>query len=251
MKRSLFYSVLILIPLLLVPITIVEAQRFTSASYIIDWGNFNITSGKKSSTNYSLTDTVGQNGPGAFTSSGYTVESGFQYIYNTLTKFSFSVDKLSINLGTLIPGIGSTDTNIITISTPSGHGYQVIASENHPLSLTSGTTIPDTSCDANSCSENTSGLWTNNNSYGFGFNVIGINSSGVVTGIGTSNIFANSNYFRRFSSVSQQESGQTVMTEIKPVKNHSARVSYKALISGVQAAGSYQNSIIFTAIPNY
>lgn len=229
----------------------IVAQRFTSASYIIDWGTFNITSGKKSSTNYSLTDTVGQNAPGAFNSDGYIVQSGFQYIYNTLTQFTFSVDKLSINLGTLVPGIGSTDTNIITVSTPSGHGYQIIASENHPLSISSGTTIPDTRCDSNSCSNSTSGPWINNDTFGFGFNAIGINSSAVTTGIGTSSIFSDSNYFRSFADISQQEPGQTIMTENKPVKDHSARISYKALISVVQTAGFYQNSIIFTAIPIY
>ena len=227
------------------------AQHFTSASYIIDWGNFNITSGKKSSTNYSLTDTVGQNAPGAFNSAGYTVQSGFQYIYNTLIQFSFSVSKLSINLGTLVPGVGSTDTNIITISTPSGHGYQIIASENHPLSLLNGITIPDTRCNSNSCSDTTSGPWTNSNAFGFGFNAIGINSSAVATGVGTSNIFIDSTFFRSFADISHQEPGQTIMTETKPVKNHSARISYKALISAVQSAGFYQNSIIFTAVPNY
>lgn len=251
MKNKLLLLVLILpISYLLFPI-LSFAQHFTSASYIIDWGNFNMTAGKKSSTNYSLTDTVGQNAPGAFTAAGYIVQSGFQYIYNTFNKFSFSVDKLSIGLGTLVAGVGSTDTNVITVTTPSGRGYQILVSENHPLALISGTTIPDTRCDANSCSNTVSGPWISNTAYGFGFNAIGINSSGVATGVGTSSIFTNNTYFRSFATISEQEPSQTIMTENKPVKNHSARISYQALISAVQSAGFYQNSIIFTAIPNY
>lgn len=225
---------------------VVNAQHFTSASYIIDWGNFNITSGKKTSTNYSLTDTVGQNAPGPYQSTGYIVKSGFQYIYETFNQFTFVIDNLDINLGTLVAGVASTATNTITISTPSGHGYQILTQYNHPLSLTSGTTIPDTSCDSGLCTPSLSAVWNSTSAYGFGYNVIGINSSAVATGIGTSSYFGNSTYFRPFSST-----GRVVMSEVSPVQNRSARVSYKTNISTVQAAGNYQASIIFTAVPHY
>ncbi|MBI2465293.1 hypothetical protein HYV64_04075 [Candidatus Shapirobacteria bacterium] len=224
----------------------VSAQHFTSSSYIIDWGNFNITSGKKASTNYSLTDTVGQNAPGPYQSTGYKVKSGFQYIYETFNQLSFVIDNLDISLGSLTAGIASTATNTVTISTPSGHGYQILTQYNHPLSLTSGTTIPNTSCDSGLCTPTSSAVWSSAAIYGFGFNVIGINSSAVATGIGTSNFFSNSTYFRPFSST-----GQVVMSESSPVQNRSARVSYKTNISSTQSAGSYQNAIIFTAVPNY
>lgn len=222
------------------------AQHFTSASYIIDWGNFNITSGKKVSTNYSLTDTVGQNAPGPYQSAGYKIKSGFQYIYETFNQLTFVIDNLDINLGTLVAGVASTATNVITISTPSGHGYQILTQYNHPLALTSGTTIPDTRCDAGNCTISSAQVWNSSSTYGFGYNVIGINSSGVATGIGTSNFFSGSTAYRPFSSI-----GQVIMSEISPVQNHSARVSYKTNISSTQAAGHYQSAIIFTAVPNY
>lgn len=225
---------------------VVNAQHFTSASYIIDWGNFNITSGKKASTNYSLTDTVGQNAPGPYQSAGYKVKSGFQYIYETFNQLTFVIDDLDINLGTLVAGVASTATNIITISTPSGHGYQILTQYNHPLSLTSGTTIPDTRCDTGNCTPISAKTWTSASIYGFGYNVIGINSSGVATGVGTSDYFGSSTAYRPFSS-----SGKVAMSETVPVQNHSARVSYKTNISSVQSAGNYQSAIIFTAVPNY
>jgi hypothetical protein len=227
------------------------AQHFSSSDYIIDWGNFNITSGQKNSPNYSLTDTVGQNAPGPYTSNGFILKSGFEYIYDTFNQFSFSIDNLAINLGSLTPQVGSTATNIITITTPSGHGYQVMAQENHPLSQSLGITIPDTACNVGTtCTDTTANVWNSASAYGFGFNAIGINNSAVATGIGTSNYFLDSTYFRPFDPVPPKTS-QIVMSETSPVKNRSARVSYKANISTLQAAGSYQNSIIFTAIPKY
>jgi hypothetical protein len=212
-----------------------RAQHFESSSYIIDWGNFNITSGRKNSANYSLTDTVGQNAPGAYSKNGYTIKSGFQYIYNTFNEFSFSIDNLNITLGDLVPGIGSTDTNIITVTTPSGHGYQVMSRYNHPLVNEYGTTIPDIS----------PGNWTSNTIYGFGFNVIGINNTAPL------NYFANSDYYRPFSLIPE-----TIMSEDNPIINstfkyHSAQVSYKANISAIQPPGNYENSIIFIAVPKY
>jgi hypothetical protein len=244
MKYSLF--LLFTVYCLLFTAGHVSGQHFSSSSYIIDWGNFNITSGRKSSTNYSLTDTVGQNAPGQYNSSGYIVKSGFQYIYDTFNKLTFTIDELNINLGSLVAGVDSTATSIITISTPSGHGYQIMAQYNHSLSLLSGTTIPDTSCDSGSCTPSSSSVWNNTSTYGFGYNTIGINSSQVNTGIGTSNYFTDNTYYRPFSTT-----GQIAMSENSPVKNRSARVTYKANISALQPAGNYQNSIIYTAVPKY
>lgn len=231
----------------------INAQSFTSTSYQIQFGNFNMTSGKKTSANYSLTDTVGQNAPGQFDSNGYVLKSGFQYIYDTINQFSFKIDNLAINFGSLVPNIGSTATNNITITTPSGHGYEIITTENHPL-LNNGIIIPDTTCNVSTtCTESTSGVWDTNSVYGFGFKAVGINSSNVATGVGTSNIFPfpDQNYYRQFANSATQETGQILMTESKPVKEHSSRITYKINISANQAAGEYENSISFIAIPKY
>ena len=231
-------SLLIIACYIFTPPHLCLAQHFVSPSYIINWGNFNITSGKKTSTNYFLTDTVGQNSPGQYNSTGYKVKSGFQYIYDTFNQFTFTISDLNINLGTIAAGVATTATNTISISTPSGHGYQIMAQQNHPLALRTGTTIPNTACDGATCTPTTSGVWTSTSTYGFGFNAIGSS--------GTSTYFTNNTYYRPFSTT-----GQIIMSETVPVKNHSALVSYKTVISSVQAAGSYQNAIIFTAVPRY
>ena len=253
-KICLFLGVWLLVITQIFPIRKIQAQSFSSSSYKINWGNFNMTSGKKSSATYQLTDTVGQNAPGQFDNTGYIVKAGFQYIYDTIYHFSFQIDDLSIDLGTLSAGSTSTDTNTITITSPSGQGYQIMTHQNHPLAINnSGTTIPDTTCDNGTCTESQSDTWANSSIYGFGFNTIGINNSGVATHVGTSAYFANQNYYRQFAdySASPPEENQIVMSEDSPVQNRQARVTYKTNISSIQTAGDYQNAITFTAIPKY
>ncbi|MBU4397350.1 hypothetical protein KKC08_04245 [Patescibacteria group bacterium] len=229
----------------------IKAQSFSSDSYNINGGNFNMTSGRKSSINYQLTDTVGQNAPGQYDSAGFIVKSGFQYIHDTFNTFSFSINDLEIDFGTLVPNIGTTDTNIITITTPYGNGYQILAHQNHPLQIDISHQIPDTTGDNSTCTESDSDTWTQSDIYGFGFNAMGIDSSGVATGIGTSQFFNDIAYFRQFADYSSSESHQIIMSQDINVQDQSARISYKANISSVQPAGNYENAITFTAIPKY
>jgi len=225
-------------------------QRFQSNTYVIEWGNFNMTGGTKASAGYHLSDTVGQMAPGEYTSGAYTVEAGFQYIYNTFNKFRFVINDpdLAINFGALTPDIGTTASHSISISCPAGHGYQILVRENRPLSiLGSGQTIPDTSCNIGStCTPSSSAIWNSSTSYGFGYNVIGTDINDNPTGIGTSQYFTDISYYRPFSTTAQY-----VMSENVPVSNHQARVTYKVLISSSQPAGNYTNSINFIAVPNY
>ncbi len=225
-------------------------QRFQSDSYIIEWGNFNMTGGTKSSSTYHLSDTVGQMAPGEYNSGDYTLEAGFQYIYNTFNSFRFTINDpdLALDFGNLVPGIASTGSHTITIYCPAGHGYEILAKENHPLQiLSSGITIPDTSCDVGStCTPSSSNTWTTDSAYGFGYNVLGIDTSGTVNGVGTSQYFSSATKYRPFST-----SANTIMSETHPVKNHSARITYKSLINTNQSAGNYETSINFIAIPNY
>ncbi len=236
--------------LFLLSIKKINAQSFDSNSFHIEFGNFNMTSGKKNSPSYTLTDTVGQNAPGKFSSSGYVVKAGFQYIYDISEKFSFSISDLDLPFGSMIPNVGSTQSNTITITSPAGHGYEILAIANHPL-VSNNYTIPDTSCNSNNCTINLSAPWTLSTTYGFGFNALGINSSQTVTNIGTSNYFTNSTYYRPFASLSKNELPQVFMSENTRVKDRTARITYKVNISINQTAGNYSNLINLIAIPKY
>lgn len=242
------------------------AEEMKSDSYKIQFGNFNMGSGRRDGDTYILSDTMGglASGPyGQYGSSNYFIGSGFQYVYQ-IDYFFFSISKLSIELGELFPGSFKTDSHDISVTTNGASGYSVYVFENHPLrhisvdSPGSTTDISDTNCDAG-CDESTAGIWNNPNNPGFGFNVTAKvlpNSStpGYSFNIGDDDVaddFINSNYFRQFANNEAGESMQLIMGSNNVALNNEATVTYKAAMSGDQAAGNYQTSIVFVAVPGY
>ncbi len=220
--------------------TPILAQTLYSPNYTIRQGNFNMTSGLKSSASYSLTDTVGQTAAEFFSGTGYFVKAGFQYIY-TLYDFSFSISSLAINLS-LTPNTFSTATNTLTVTAP-GQGYSVTAYESTKLTkLDSADTIPDTTCDSGTCTETAAGVWTTATNNGFGYNL---------TGDDVASDFVGATYFRPFPDLSLGETPATVMTTTAAGKNRAATVTYKVSPSGTQAAGDYSTQITYVATPVY
>ncbi len=221
------------------------AERLESNSYVIQFGNFNMTAGEKSGPSYSLTDTVGQTGAGPFGqygSSSYFVGSGFQYIYQIDT-FSFRISRVAIDLGDLFPSDHSTGSHNLTITTRGAGGYSVYAYELHPLRHSDGTaTIPDTTCDGGTCSQTTAAVWINQAIPGFGFNM---------TGDDIPADFTDSTYFRQFADNSTAEAMQKVMSSVNIASSRTATVTYKAGVSGSQASGNYQTGVAYVAVPGY
>lgn len=217
-----------------------RAETMSSNSYTVRQGNFNITSGLKSSTSYSLTDTVGQTVAEYFTGTGYHVKAGFQYMY-TLYDFSFSISSLLASLGSLVPATFSTASHTLTVTAP-GQGYTVSAYEVTPLENSVGDTIPDTACDSGPCTETSAQIWIGTANYGFGYNL---------TGNDVSADFASSSYFRPFPDLSALESPATIMTTTQAGKNRVATVTYKVNSSASQAAGNYSTQIVYIATPVY
>jgi len=250
MKSKLLKLTLVLftLPLFFIP-ALAIAQHFESSSYIIDWGNFNITSGRKSSASYNLTDTVGQNAPGQYDGS-VIIKSGFQYIHDTFSQFSFSIDDLTIDFGTLIPQIPASDTNTLTITSPSGQGYQILTHQNHSLKNEIGQTIPDVTGDNGTATESQQDTWTQVDTYGFGLTAIGLEGTNP-TGIGTSQYFPTTDDYRQFANYELFETQQIIASESNSVSDRSIQVTYKANIDSFQSTGNYQAAITFTAIPNY
>lgn len=224
---------------------LVGAQRLESENYVITFGNFNVTSGEKSSTNYNVTDTVGQTGSGPYGqygSSAYFVGSGFQYIYQ-INAFSFQISKNLIDLGELIEDTHNTDSHTLTITTKGAGGYSVYAYEEYPLSQIQGTAeIPNTTCDAGSCTHITAGVWTNQSIPGFGYNMSG---NDIPAG------FVNSTYFKSFANRVAAQEMQIVMSSDNVADARQSTVTYKAGIEGSQANGIYETAVVFVAVPGY
>ncbi len=224
---------------------LVEAENLNSNSYTIQFSNFNITSGRKSGSNYAVTDTVGQTGAGPFGqygSSGYFVGSGFQYIYQ-IEDFSFAISRVAIDLGTLTPNVHNTGSHNLIVTSRGAGGYSVYAYELHPLRHSGGTHfIPNTTCNAGTCTTSTAQIWTNASVPGFGFNMSGNDIPAD---------FINTTYFRPFANDEAAEAMQVVMSSSNVGNDRTATVTYKAGVSGAQAAGTYQTGIVYVAVPGY
>lgn len=234
-----FFIFLVVFASLFSPKT-VRGETMNSNNYTIRTGNFNITSGLKSSGSYSLTDTVGQTVANYFSSTGYHVKAGFQYLY-TLYNFSFSISDLSLNL-TLTPNTFSSASHDLVVTAP-GQGYSVSVFETEKLTKSGGLeTIPDTTCDSGPCTETSAELWTNATNNGFGYNLVGQDIT---------SDFISSSYFRPFPDFSLGENPATIMSTNQAGKNRTATITYKLSPSGSQAAGNYSTNIIFIATPTY
>lgn len=228
------------------PANNVLADRLESDSFVIQFGNFNVTSGEKSSASFNVTDTVGQiaAGPfGEYGNSDYFLGSGFQYIYQIDT-FSFSISDVLIELGSLSNSAFSTDSNVLTITTKGGGGYTVYSYESRPLTLSSDgvTTIPDTTCDTASCDQTNADPWVTPSNYGFGFNADGST---------VPSDFVDTTYFRQFADASSAETMQAVMSSSNIANADTATITYKASAAGNQTAGEYETAIIFVAVPGF
>jgi hypothetical protein len=221
---------------------IVFAQNLESDSYIIQFGNFNVTSGAKGSASYNLTDTVGQVGSGPYSSTSYFVGAGFQYIYQ-IGEFSFSLSKTLIDFGELIIGIHSTDSHTINISTKGAGGYSVYAYELHPLRHQNGIIdIPNTTCDNNDCDHINAATWVNESIPGFGYNM---------SGDDVPSEFVSGDFFKSFADDEASEDMQVVMSSNDIANQREATTLYKAGIDSNQAAGQYETAVVFVAVPGY
>ena len=237
-----FIFLLIIYYLLQVTVTANAVERMESNSYKIRWPNLNMTSGSKSSDNYNILDTVGQTAPGEYDSAGFKVKAGFPYI-KTIIPFSFTISDLSMDFGSLTPGVFSTQTNTLTISSGGAGGYSVTAAKNNPIPAQAGSaTIPDTTCNAGTCSQTTAGVWNDTSKYGFGYNMSGNDVPAA---------FVDSTYFKQFSDASLSETAQAVMASGNVGKSRTATVTYKINIAATQTAGDYENALTFIATPTY
>lgn len=222
----------------------VSADEMKSVQYRIDFGNVNFGSNNGTSTNYGLGTTLGQLAANEFSSSGYVVKAGFQYLHSIIP-FAFTISDTSINLGTLTPNTPSTATTDLTVSFGGAGQYQVTAEEIGPLDTASGSdSIIDTSCNggAETCTETSADVWNSSSAYGFGYNMSG-------TGIPAD--FTNTTYFRPFPDSTAPESPAVVMSSTNVTKTSTSTVTFKANISPIQAAGSYYTVIRFIATPSY
>jgi len=219
-----------------------------SPNYEITWPNVNMGAGAPSSTNYKMGVTMGQTGPGLYSSTGYKVRAGFQYIHSIIP-FYFKISPFALNFETLTVNVLTNEKTLtLTVNSGAAGGYQVTAQENNPLTSTAGSTILDTTCDStDACDHDTDfGTWADTNTYGFGY---------TMTGDDTPLGFSSGTEFRNFADAPGENPvkvmGKTPAEGHQAEKNKIATMKARINISSTQAAGSYQNILTFVATPTF
>jgi len=213
----------------------------TSDSYQIDWPNLNMGAGLPDSGSFNLGVTTGQIAPGLYSSAGFKVRAGFQYIHSIIP-FTFTIDKIAVDFGSLTVGTPSTDTIGLEVTCGSAGGYSVTTQENNPLTSTAASTIPDTTCDAgDTCTEIDAGTWTLNTTYGFGYSMSGTDVPSEFSG----------GKYKQYADMSGAETPQAIMSGSNVGVGKTSTMTLKINVSGTQAAGIYENIITFIATPTY
>lgn len=221
----------------------VSAVSMDSSRFNIESANVTTGSGNSSSSGYKISDTLGQLAAGQFSSTGYVIKAGFQYLHSIIP-FRFSISNISINFGSLIPNTPVTVTTNLTVSFGGAGQYQVTAIEEGGLKTLGGNAIPDTSCNGggDTCSESSAKVWSSTSAYGFGY---GMSGNDIPAD------FIDSTYFRPFPDRTAAESPATIMTNVNVGKNRISTLAFKVNISPIQSAGSYQTVINFVATPSF
>lgn len=134
----------------------------------------------------------------------------------------------------------------LTITTNSAGGYAVGVLEDGPLSIDGlgVTTIPDTTCPSNSCSNSggtiTPADWTSTTASGFGFSLSGSDA-----------VFKYNDLGRAFNAAPFATTVANIMSNSGPVTSSVVYVCYQLAVSGNQAAGSYLSKLTYIATPKF
>jgi len=231
-------AILSLISYCLLLSSALAVHPMTSDSYQIDWPNLNMGAGLPDSGSFNLGVTTGQIAPGLYSSAGFKVRAGFQYIHSIIP-FTFTIDKIAVDFGSLTVGTPSTDTIGLEVTCGSAGGYSVTTQENNPLTSTAQSTIPDTTCDpGDTCDESDAGTWTLDTTYGFGYSMSGTDVPGEFSG----------GKYKQYADI---ETPQAVMSGSNVGVGKTSTMTLKVNISGTQAAGIYENILTFIATPTY
>jgi hypothetical protein len=224
----------------LLPLRGIHAEELSSQNYRIQGANLNMTSGNKTSTNFKLSDVVGQTAAGLFASKGFIVEAGFLNGAAGST-FSFTVSPLSLDFGNLTPNTPVEKNIKIKISNGNSPGYTVRVSENQPLSTTAQAEIPDTICDlpTNPCTQAGAAKWISTTIYGFGYKM-----NGRTIPVD----FLKDGFFRPFPASRRNEQQALIMqSQAKKVKDD-ATMTVRVNVGPNQPVGQYRNVLTFTAL---
>jgi len=242
-----FLFTLAILYLLLRVMTVNAQQPMSNGDYIIRTNSLNTVSESVSDLGYKANPTPTNLGPIISEGVNYKIMTGFENLKTTLS-FSVSISSDIIDFGILSPTNPIIRTVDLSTNTQGTYGYSVIVFEDQPLTASSSgikkTFIPDTTCDKGTCGVETSAVWTNALTYGFGYRCDDLIS------ISCDNSFTQPNFYRHFPDIINNDDPQSIISA-EGADNQQARISYKVNTSGNQSKGNYGNTVTYIGIPNF
>ena len=151
----------------------------------------------------------------------------------------------SVPFGTVNPNVFTIGCQDLAVSTNAGSGYSLAVQE-QTLMQTAGVgfTVPDTTCDAGTCTEAVAGTWTSATNNGLGHTCANQSSHDC------NSAYSSGTNFRQFANIAGGETAQAVMSSSTPA-TATGRVKYRLAVSSGQAAGTYTNLIVYTITATY
>ncbi len=209
----------------------VAQARMQSANYQI---NADVLSGGGnlgSSSNYTLTDTVGENVIGQGSSTNYVLKDGFWQMVNTY--LIVSIDSALVDLGALTPGTPVTGQSQLSVTTDAWNGYSLSIEKNHRLRHTNGTDeIPD---HAGTIAAPLA--WSAPNTIGLGFSVASGTDVAAKWGAGTKFAAIPTNVATLFHARTGYRSPADTTT-----------IGYKLDVPSTQRSGDYDAVVTYTVM---
>lgn len=175
-----------------------------------------------------------------FESSGVLIRTDGQSTHSS--PFRFMLEKSVLRMGSLTANTPAYASTRLTIG-GGRSSYELTVIETEPLSKLSGETIPDTSCDPGKpCTPVIASFWRSKSAYGFGYSIKGDDIP---------EDFMHDNYFRPFPNYKKGVPAVVIMRGSDKTDDRKATLNLKTVVSAVQADGTYDTTLIFTAIPGY
>lgn len=219
------------------------ASELSSPNYKLQFGDFAVTSGTKSSETYQLRDIVGQTANSIYSDSGYILKAGWLNLTEK-EAFGMTIDPNAIRFAPLYPDQPIEKELKISVVIGGASSFQVLAAELDLLKSSQGNTVANTSCDDSlkSCTVDQAATWTSSLTHGFGYRVKGADAP---------EDFSRSDAFRPFATLSLGQSPAVLLQSNISKSPHNNIIYLKINIGEEQPSGVYQNQIQFTAIPGY
>lgn len=173
-----------------------------------------------------------------------------------------------VPLGELSISAFTNAAQALSVSTNATNGYVVTARANDQLGRDAQTCvgdpggadpedpncIPDSSGDNSSMTHTTPDEWVTTAVKGFAFSLDDINTSGLTPAFeydATPGTCTGTYCARQFADTEDSQAAEPIFSSASVANEHNLYVCYRAVISATQAAGSYENHIIYTATATF